>query len=160
MGIPIGMCNSCKEYTVNITIPCCDYFSDKNNKEKIIKNSIVLPNGNNMNSYYDNNLNLNLNLNQNKEDEGFNISLSPISKGKKNNINFNQMNINYDSSNNKYNSSNIDTNKIYEPIKLKKENEQLKEQSYVKEESDSQEDNNSRYKFRRKSFNNISIHML
>ena len=109
MGIPIGMCNSCKEYTVNITIPCCDYFSDKNNKEKIIKNSIVLPNGNNMNSYYDNNLNLN--LNQNKEDEGFNISLSPISKGKKNKINFNQMNINYDSSNNKYNSSNIDTKK-------------------------------------------------
>ena len=57
-------------------------------------------------------------------------------------------NINNGSSNNKYNSSNTDTNKHYEQILLKKENNifkkefNAKEELYVKEGSNSQEENN------------------
>ena len=138
MGITIDSCKGLKGYIGNISIPCCDYFNEKNMNQKIRQDSIVLPKDNNMNLSYNKN-----NLNQNNEDEAFNISLSPLSKSRKINIKFNQMNINYDSSNNKYNSSNNETNKIYEPIKFKKENEPAKEHSFVKEESYSEEENDS-----------------
>ena len=144
MGIQISMCQQCKEYYGIASIPCCDYFKE-NNKQKIIdafsikiqQESIILPNENNMNSLYESK------VNQNSNKEDFKLSLSPISKGKKNTADYFRMNIN-ESSNNKYNSSNIDTNnKIYETKKIKIDNIALKEESYVKEESISQEENKS-----------------
>ena len=144
MGIQIGFCQECNQYAGVISIPCWDYKDE--NKIKIIdrsikvkQDSIILPNGNNLNSYYESKLN----QNNNNEEDGFNLSLSPISKGKKNNINFYQNNMNNnESSNNKYNSSNIETNKIYEPLKIKIENKAIIAESYVKEESNSKEEEN------------------
>jgi hypothetical protein len=137
MGIPIPICKGCN--TKFLLNPCCDCNLENNNKKnnnlRIVNVSINLPNSNSMNSYFESKGNQN-------EEEGFNISLSPITKTKKNSIAVKQMNLNYESSNNKCNSSNIDTNKIYEPIKINKENI-VKEESYVKEESNSQEENNS-----------------
>ena len=142
MGVPICLCHNYQEYIGNINIPCCDLFLD-NNKEKALNNkqdSIILPNGNNMNLYYESKINLN------NVDDYFNESLSPIAKAKKSNINNFQMNGNYDSSNNYKNNSNIETNKIYEPLKFKKETRPLQQESYVKEESISQEEKNSNSK--------------
>ena len=145
MGIPIGFCQDCNQYAGVVSIPCWDYKEEQKIKIidasiKVKQDSIYLPNGNNLNSYYESKLN----QNNNNEEDGFNLSLSPISKGKKNNINFYQNNINNnESSNNKNNSSNIDTNKIYEPLKIKIENKGFNAESYVEEESNSQEENNS-----------------
>ena len=114
MGIQFGMCQQCTQYKGIISIPCCDFLKE-NNKPKIIEpsfrikqESIILPNGNNMNSYYESKVNQN--NNNFEEEDGFNLSLSPISKEKKNNFNFYQMNNINDSTNNKYNSSNIESN--------------------------------------------------
>ena len=145
MGIPIGLCKKCNQYAAVISIPCWNYKDEQKIKIiddsiKVKQDSIILPNGNNLNSYYDSKFNQ---INNNEE-EGFNLSLSPIEKGKKNNINFYPNNLNNnESSNNKNNSSNIDTNKIYDPTKIKLENKAFNAQSYVKEESNSQEENNS-----------------
>ena len=146
MGIPIGFCRNCNQYMGVNSIPCWDYKEEQKIKIidasiKVKQDSIYLPNGNNLNSYYESKLNQN---NNNEEEDGFNLSLSPISKSKKNNFNFYQNNINNnESSNNKNNSSNIDTNKIYEPLKIKIDNKAINAESYVEEESNSQEDNNS-----------------
>lgn len=149
MGIQIC---SCEEGIIKL--PYCDYSleNSKNNKkqQKIInsqlkhnKDSICLPNGNNMNSYYDNKDNHN---NQN-DLEQLDISLSPITNARKN-ININIININNESSNNKMNSSsnnimsgfnNVNIDKIYEQTKHKSNNDPVKEESCEKEESHNQE---------------------
>jgi hypothetical protein len=76
-----------------------------NNQVKMNKDSICLPNGNNINSFFDNkdmqNIPNDLDL--------FNISLSPITKGRKN-ISINIIRINNDSSNIKNNNNSINNN--------------------------------------------------
>ena len=147
----INLC-SCNKKVGNISAPYTDLSVDNINykaQQKVInsqikhnKDSICLPNGNNINSFFENKDNHN---NQNDIDH-FNISLSPISNNRKN-ININIININNDSSNLKNNSSNknmsnIITDKNYEYFKNKSNNEIVKEESSEKEESNSQENEN------------------
>ena len=85
MGIHIC---TCSKDPGNIEIPYADYSLDNNNykkQQKIInsqlklnKDSICLPNGNNINSFFDNKDNQN---NQNDIDH-FNILLSPITNAR------------------------------------------------------------------------------
>ena len=141
MGVPIGLCNKCKEYTGTNTFVCCDLFLDKkktkfsNTKE----DSIVLP-YNQINLYNESKLNLN-----NLEDYFYSTS-SPISKVKQNNIYLSQMNGN-DLINNIKNNSNNDINKVYEILKYQNENKTIKEESYNKEQSQVKEENNFNPKF-------------
>ena len=76
--------------TKYISNPCCDFNLEnnyrKNNNIRIIDASINLPNSNNMNSYFESKLNQN-------DEEGFNISLSPITKTKKNTVAVKPMNL-------------------------------------------------------------------
>jgi hypothetical protein len=78
MGIPIPICKGCN--TKFLSNPCCDFNLENNNKKnnnlRIVNVSINLPNSNSMNSYFESKGNQN-------EEEGFNISLSPITKTKK-----------------------------------------------------------------------------
>lgn len=105
-----------------------------NNKLKNKKDSFCLPNGNNMNSFYD----MKYNQNNANDLEHFDISLSPITNGRKNvNLNNESSNIkNYSSCN--YNMSSInyvETNKQNEQNKPIPENDPVQEESLEKEES-------------------------
>ena len=85
----INLC-SCNKTTGNVSFPYTDLTLDNhnfkahqkviNNQLKYNNNSICVPNGNNINSFFDNKDNQN---NQN-DMEQFNISLSLISKARKN----------------------------------------------------------------------------
>ena len=155
MGIQIC---TCSKDAGNIPVPYSDFSLENisnfkkqqkvyNNQVKINKDSICLPNGNNINSFFDNK---DIPNNQNDLDH-FNISLSPITKGRKN-ININIININNDSSNMKNNNNsisnvsginNIDTNKIFIN---KSGNDPVLEESLEKEESnylDNQKENDN-----------------
>ena len=152
MGVQICTCTN---EPGNIKVPYSDFSLENNNnykkQQKALnsqfkhnKDSICLPNGNNLNSFFDNKDNQN---NQNDLDN-FDISLSPITNARKN-ININIININNnESSNIKHNSSsnnnisslnNINTEKGLEPIKYKSNNDPVKEESCEKEESNNQE---------------------
>jgi hypothetical protein len=150
MGIQICACT--KDAGI-IQVPYTDFSLENNNnfkkQQKIInsqlklnKDSICLPNGNNINSFFDNKDNQN---NPNDLDH-FDISLSPITNARKN-ININIININNESSNIKQNTSNnnisslnnINTDKIYDQLKLKSDNSPVLEESCEKEESNNQE---------------------
>ena len=149
MGINFCYCN---KNTVNVPNPYSDLSVENINyktQQKIINSqlkqnidSICLPNGNNINSFFDNKDNQN---NQNDIDN-FDISLSPINNARKN-VSTNIININNESSHVKNNSSNkntsnINTDKIYDHMKYKSDNEAVKEESCEKEESNSQENEN------------------
>ena len=137
-------------------IPYADYSLENNNyrkQQKIINNQIkynkdsfCLPNGNNINSFFDNQ------NNQNDLDH-FDISLSPITNGRKN-ININIININNESTgkikltnNSKTNISslnNINTDKPYEQMKNRSDNGPVKEESCEKEDSNIEEESLSK----------------
>ena len=149
MGIQICACT--KDAGI-IQVPYTDFSLENNNnykkQQKILnsqlkhnKDSICLPNGNNINSFFDNKDNQN---NPNDLDH-FDISLSPITNARKN-ININIININNESSNIKQNTSNnisslnnINTDKIYDQVKFKSDNDPVLEESCEKEESNNQE---------------------
>ena len=136
MGVPIGLCHECKNYKETVSVPCCDLFLT-NNKGSTLntkQDSIILPNDNNMNSYYESKINFNY------VDEYSNTSLSPISKMKRV---FFQSNVNNDSSNYIKNTSNIETNKVFDSLKYKKGTKFVKGRFFVKKESISQEGKNS-----------------
>ena len=149
MGIQICTCN---KDPGNVAVPYSDFSLENNNHKKqqkminnqikLNKDSICLPNGNNMNSFFDKD-----NQNNQNDVDHFNISLSPITHARKN-ININIININNESSNNKINTSNnisslnnINTDKIYDQLKFKSDNEPVKEESSQKEESNNSQEN-------------------
>ena len=111
MGIPICYCN---KDPGNIAVPICDFSLENNGfkmqqkinqNKKNNKDSICLPNGNNINSFFDNKENQN---NQNDVDH-FDISLSPITHARKN-ININIININNESGANLRNNTSSNNN--------------------------------------------------
>ena len=150
MGVQICACSN---DTGNVKSPYSDCSLGNNNvkqqksinnQQKQKKDSICLPNGNNLNSYYENKDNQN---NQN-DVEHFDISLSPITNARKN-ININIININNESSNVKNSSNNRSSNlyyneKMVEQMKHKSEDNPVKEESLEKEESNNQEEENEK----------------
>ena len=132
MGAKICICSN---DALNVKIPASDLTIDNQQKKDNSKmeKSILLPNGNNPNSFYESR---DIQMNQNNEE--FSVSLSPIAKDKKSNININIININNDP-----NSNNNFSKKCN--IKNNEDSQQQQNQGggTVIEESDEKENSNS-----------------
>ena len=153
MGVPICLCT---KDPGNVYVPYADFSLENTNNQrktqKILnsqinynKDSICLQKGNNINSFFNNQNNQN-DLNH------FDLSLSPISNGRKN-ISINIININNDSSKLNINNcsktnltglNNITTEKVYEQMKYKSGNEPAKEESFEKKDNNIEEESLSK----------------
>ena len=140
MGVQICACNKNLDFQSmrNSDLPLENYSIKPQkiiyNKLKKKKDSFCLPNGNNMNSFYD----MKDNQNNPNDVERFDISLSPITNARKNiNLNNESSNIkNYSSCNNNMSSINcVETNKQNEQNKPIPEDDPVQEESLEKEES-------------------------
>ena len=145
MGVQICTCNKNLDFISGrySDLPLENYKikSQKivNKKLKNKKDSFYLPNGNNMNSFYD----MKDNLNNPNDLDHFDISLSPITNARKMiNVNNESSNIkNYSSCNNNMSSLNyVETNKQNEQNKPIPENDPVQEESLEKEESINQKE--------------------
>ena len=140
MGVQICSCNKDPGH---IAVPYSDFSLENNNnykkqqkfinnQKKLNKDSICLPNGNNINSFFESK-----EQNNQNDIDHFDISLSPIANARKN-ININIININNESSNLRNNSSNNNNISSFNNINNTDKFDQIKfanDKDIVKEES-------------------------